>query len=177
MMTDQLPFKSAPEPSARTQAGAQKARDDGGSLYKVILVPIDFSESSNRTLEYATHIAAREDANLWLLHVFRVPDYASTHYGWGPQNLHAAQEEALENLNEVAQGALGRGIKVKACFRVGHPVEEIVLLANDPEVDLVVIGSNGYSAIQRFLLGSTAGRVIEHAPCPVLVVKGRIPSA
>ena len=176
-MTDQVPFRPAAEPSARTQDSAQKAQDDGGSLYKVILVPIDFSESSNRTLEYATHIAVRENANLWLLHVFRIPDYVSTRSGWGPGNIHSAQQEALENLNEVAQEVSSGGIKAKACFRVGHPVEEIVLMANDPEVDLVVIGSHGYSAIQRFLLGSTAGRVIEHAPCPVLVVKGRFPSA
>ena len=176
-MTDQVPFRPAVEPSARTQDSAPRAQDDGGSLYKVILVPIDFSESSNRTLEYATHIAVRENANLWLLHVFRIPDYASTHYGWGPQNLHSAQQEALENLNEVAQEVSSRGVKAKACFRVGHPVEEIVLMANDPEVDLVVIGSHGYSAIQRFLLGSTAARVIEHAPCPVLVVKERSPGA
>jgi universal stress protein A len=176
-MTNQVPFTPTSEPSARGQDSARKARGDGGSLYKVILVPIDFSECSNRTLEYATHIAARENANLWLLHVFRIPDYAAAHHGWGPQDCRLAEQKAQEDLNAIAQEVFSKGIKVKACFRVGHPFEEIVLMANEPEVDLVVIGSHGYSAIQRLLLGSTAERVVEHASCPVLVVKERFPRA
>lgn len=176
-MMNQAPFTPASEPSARNQRHAQRAQDDGDSLYKVILAPIDFSECSNRALEYATHIAVRENAHLWLLHVFRIPDYASTHYGWGAQDCREAEQQIQENLQAVEKEVLSRGIKAKAYFRVGHPFEEIVLMANDPAVDLVVIGSHGCSAIQRLLLGSTAGRVVEHARCPVLVVKERLPSA
>jgi universal stress protein A len=72
---------------------------------------------------------------------------------------------------------LSKGIKVKAYLRVGYPFEEIVLMANDPQVDLVLIGSHGRSGIKRLLLGSTAERVVQHAPCPVLVVKERSLSA
>jgi nucleotide-binding universal stress UspA family protein len=146
-------------------------------LYKVILVPIDFSECSNRTLEYAMHIAIRENANIWLLHVFRVPDYAVTQFGWGPQDCRSAEQEAEANLIAVEKEVLSRGIKAKACFRVGHPFEEIVSMANHPEVDLVLIGSHGCSAIKRLLLGSTAARVVEHARCAVMVLKERFPSA
>ena len=152
-----------------------KARDDGGSLYKVILVPIDFSECSNRTLEYATHIAIRENASIWLLHVFRIPDYAVTHYRWGEKDCRSAEVEARENLNAVEKEVLSRGIRAKACFRVGHPFEEIVSMASDPEVDLVIIGSHGCSAIKELFLGSTAARVVERARCPVMVVKERFP--
>jgi nucleotide-binding universal stress UspA family protein len=182
-MTKQAPFTSHVEPSAGTQGSARKARDDS-SLYKVLLVAIDFSEHSKRTLEYATHIAARENATIWLLHVFRIPDYAVTQYGRRPHDCdelrwqaESAEQEAQENLQAVEKEMLSRGIKAKAYFRVGHPLEEIVLMANDPEVDLVIIGSKGCSAIKRLLLGSTAERVVEHARCPVLVVKDRSPSA
>ena len=174
---NQVPSTPASEQSARSQDSAQKLRDDGGSLYKVILVPIDFSECSNRTLEFATHIAIRENANIWLLHVFRIPDYAVTHYGWGEQDCRSAELEARENLSAVEKEVLSRGIKAKACFRVGHPFEEIVSLANEPEVDLVLIGSQGCSSIKRLLLGSTTARVVEHARCTVMVVKERSPSA
>ena len=182
-MTKQVPFTSDFEPSAGSQGSARKARDDS-TLYKVILVPIDFSEHSNRTLEYAARIAARENATIWLLHVFRIPDYAVTQYGRRPHDCdelrwqaESAEQEAQENLQAVEKEMLSRGIKVKAYFRVGHPLEEIVLIANNPEVDLVIIGSQGCSAIKRLLLGSTAERVVEHARCPVLVVKDRSPSA
>jgi nucleotide-binding universal stress UspA family protein len=176
-MMNQVPLTPASEPSARSQDSGRKARDDGGSLYKVILVPIDFSECSNRTLQFATHIAIRENANIWLLHVFRVPDYAVTQFGWGPEDCRSAEQEAQANLIAVEKEVLSRGIKAKACFRVGHPFEEIVSMANDPEVDLVLIGSHGCSAIKQLLLGSTVARVVERARCPVLVVKERFPSA
>jgi nucleotide-binding universal stress UspA family protein len=174
---NQVPSTPASEQSTRSQDSARKPRDDSRSLYKVILVPIDFSECSNRTLEYATHIAMRENANIWLLHVFRVPDYAVTQFGWGPQDCRSAEQEAKANLIAVEKEVLSRGIKAKACFRVGHPFEEIVSMANDPEVDLVLIGSHGCSAIKRLLLGSTAARVVEHARCAVMVLKERFPSA
>ena len=174
---NQVPSTPASEQSARSQDSARKPRDDGDSLYKVILVPIDFSECSKRTLQFATHIAIRENANIWLLHVFRVPDYAVTQFGWGPRDCRLAEEEAEANLNAVEKEVLSRGIRAKACFRVGHPFEEIVSMASDPEVDLVIIGSHGCSAIKQLLLGSTVARVVEHAQCPVLVVKGRFPSA
>ena len=178
---NQVPSSPASEQSARSQDSARKPRDDSRSLYKVILVPIDFSECSNRTLEYATHIAIRENASIWLLHVFRIPDYAVTHYGWGeqdcrPAELGSAELKARENLSAVEKEVLSRGIKAKACFRVGHPFEEIVSLANEPEVDLVLIGSQGCSSIKRLLLGSTTARVVEHARCTVMVVKERFPS-
>jgi universal stress protein A len=64
-------------------------------------------------------------------------------------------------------------VNVKAFLRVGYPFEEIIQVANDPEIDLIIIGSHGRSGIKRLLLGSTAERVVEHAPCPVLVVKER----
>ena len=153
------------------------ARDDKDSFYKVILVPIDFSECSNRTLQFATHIAIRENANIWLLHVFRVPDYAVTQFRCGPEECSLAEQEARANLTAIEKEVLSRGIKAKACFRVGHAFEEIVSVANDPEVDLVLIGSHGCSAVKHLFLGSTVTRVVERARCPVLVVKERFPSA
>jgi nucleotide-binding universal stress UspA family protein len=123
------------------------------------------------------HIAIRENASLWLLHVFRVPDYAATHFQWGPQDCRCAEQEAQANLSAVEKEVLDRGIKTKVWFRIGHPFEEIVTMAEDPEVDLVLIGSHGCSAIKALLLGSTAARVVERARCPALVVKERFPSA
>jgi nucleotide-binding universal stress UspA family protein len=105
----------------------------------------------------------------------RTPDYAVTQFGWGPEDCRSAEQEARANLIAVEKEVLSRGIKAKACFRVGHPFEEIVSVANDPEVDLVLIGSHGCSAIKQLLLGSTVARVVERARCPVMVVKERFP--
>ena len=183
-MTKQILSTSASEPSARSQDSARIARDDGDLTYRVILVPIDFSEHSKRTVEYATRFAARYQATVRLLHVFQIPDYAVTQYEHRQQGceelksqVDLAEEVAQENLSAFEHELLNKGIPVNAYLRVGYPFEEIVLMANDPDVGLIIIGSHGRTGIKRLLLGSTAERVVEHAPCPVLVVKEMFLSA
>jgi nucleotide-binding universal stress UspA family protein len=56
---------------------------------------------------------------------------------------------------------------------LGHPAEEIVAAASEPDVDLVVVGARGLGTFGRLLLGSVSERVLHQAPCSVLVVKGR----
>ena len=84
----------------------------------------------------------------------------------------AAELEARENLELFAQELSKKGVKVEPYLRVGYPFDEIVQMANHFDVDLIIIGSHGRSGISRLLVGSTAERVVAHARCPVLVVKG-----
>jgi universal stress protein A len=170
----------ASEASASSQESGRKTKDDGDLSYRVILVPIDFSEHSKRTIEYAVRFAARYNAHIRILYVFQIPDYAVTKYEHRHQGceelinqVDRAEEEAQENLNALENQLLSKGVNAKAYLRVGYPFEEIVLMASDPEIDLVIIGSHGRTGIKRLLVGSTAERVVEHAPCPVLVVKER----
>jgi nucleotide-binding universal stress UspA family protein len=53
----------------------------------------------------------------------------------------------------------------------GHPVRDVVLLAADLKVDLLVIGATGHSALYERMIGSRADRIVQLAQCPVLVVK------
>jgi universal stress protein A len=148
-------------------------------VYDRILVPIDFSEHSKKTVSYATGFALKHDSTIYLLHVFQIPDYVVTPYARRRQDsaevqsqVDAAEQEARETLETFAQELLNGGVKVQPYLRIGYPFDEIVLMANHFDVDLIVIGSHGRGAISRLLVGSTAERVVEHAPCPVLVVKG-----
>jgi universal stress protein A len=183
-MTNKVFPTSAPEVSTGSQNTVRTAQDDGDLSYKVILVPIDFSEHSKKTVKYATSFAVRYHATVRLLHVFQIPDYAVTQYEYRQQGcaqlknqVDIAEEDARENLEAFENELLNQGMNVKAYLRVGYPFEEIILMANDPDIDLIIIGSRGSSGIRRLLLGSTAERVVEHAPCPVLVVKERYLSA
>lgn len=64
---------------------------------------------------------------------------------------------------------------VQTRVRVGHPAEEIIREAEEGDYHLVIVGERQrHDLVTRFLLGSTAGRVVEHAPCPVIVAKGKI---
>jgi nucleotide-binding universal stress UspA family protein len=164
--------------------GPRIATEENEHLYERILVPIDFSEHSKTTVSYATRIATRYNATLYLLHVFKIPDYVVTPYTRRRQNsaevhsqVDAAEQDAREHLESFAKELSTKGIKVEAYLRVGYPFDEIVLMANHFHVDLIVIGSHGHGRIARLLVGSTAQRVVEHARCPVLVVKGPGPEA
>jgi len=179
MAQDVLP-NSATDLTATSQGVALTATEEEGLTFKRILVPIDFSEHSKKTVSCAMSLASRDNAMVQLLHVFRISDYVVTPFARRKQQtaqvksqIDAAEQEARESLAAFEQQFLNRGIKVEAYLRVGYPFDEIVAMADHFNVDLIVIGSHGCSAMTRLLVGSTAERVVEHAPCPVLVVKER----
>ena len=65
--------------------------------------------------------------------------------------------------------------EVRTRVRIGHPATEIVREAEEGNYDLVIVGQRlNRNLVKRFLVGSTAVRVVEHAPCPVIVAKGKI---
>ena len=122
MPQDILP-NSASEPSTTTQKGIQAATEEDDLVYKRILVPIDFSEHSKKTVSYATRFASRYNATVQLLHVFEIPDYAATPYGWREQTCNqiksqvdAAEQDARENLTAFENQLLNGGVKVEAYF-------------------------------------------------------------
>jgi nucleotide-binding universal stress UspA family protein len=176
-MTDEISRTSGKELVGDKRSGADG--EEKNLIYQRILVPVDFSDHSKTTVSYARRIATRDDSTLYVLHVFQAPDYVVTPYTRRAQNsaeiraqVSAAEQDARENLEIMRQELLARGIKTEVILRIGYPFEEIVLVANHFNVDLIVIGSHGRSGIRRLLLGSTTERVVQHADCPVLVVKG-----
>jgi universal stress protein A len=179
VMTQDALSKPSSAESPAIDAGAGVETDEKDLNYEKILVPIDFSEHSKLTLSYARRTASSHHSTIYLLHVFQIPDYVVTPFARRKQDsaevqsqLDLAEQEARENLEVFAQDLAKRGVKVQPYLRVGYPFDEIVLMANHFDVDLIIIGSHGRSGISRLLVGSTAERVVEHAPCPVLVVKG-----
>ena len=80
-------------------------------------------------------------------------------------------EEAEQLLVGQADRLRNAGWKGDTDLRYGKPTEQIVLAAEQHESDLVVLGSHGLSGIRHFLLGGVTDRVLEYAPCSVLVVK------
>jgi nucleotide-binding universal stress UspA family protein len=181
MSQGELPTPSSVDP-AKSLGVSDAATDESDLAYNRILVPIDFSEHSKRTVSYAIKTASKHGATIYLLHVFQIPDYVVTPYARRRQNcadahsqIDIAEREARETLHEFAGELSKKGINVQSFLRVGYPFDEIVLMANHFNVDLIIIGSHGRGAISRLLLGSTAERVVEHALCPVLVVKGPRP--
>jgi nucleotide-binding universal stress UspA family protein len=79
-----------------------------------------------------------------------------------------AAEERLAKLREGFQPA---GIEITAKTRLGRPYVEITEAAQELKVDLLILATHGHTGLKHVLLGSTAERVVRHAPCPVLTVR------
>jgi len=133
-----------------------------------VLVGVDFSEASRAALAKAGAWARRLEVPLVAVHVLQPPapmlpeaQIALPDRSW----LQAMEDHAREQLTQWAAAYPGTGVEVKW----GSPAEELVALA-DAEA-LLVVAQVGHSGIERLLFGSTAARVVKHAPCDVLVVR------
>ncbi len=148
-------------------------------LFKNILVPIDFSDSSLSALRMAIRLARTGDTSLTLLHVGVMP--ASTYtdlaaYGvTPPETLFALHEEMAKEqkhaLERVAREEIPENMAWRAVCREGFPPEEVVNQITEGGHDLVVMGTHGRTGLKRVLLGSVAERVIRGSPVPVLVTR------
>lgn len=134
-----------------------------------ILVPVDGSDFSLKAVEKACDLAkAQPFSTLILMSVaFELPELEEGRYI--ADKTKALAEAALAKAIEAAQkcGTVG-----EALLATGpSPAEEIVQVAKDEKIDLIVIGSRGLAGKTSSFLGSTASKVVTYSPCSVLVVK------
>jgi nucleotide-binding universal stress UspA family protein len=138
-----------------------------------ILVPTDFSAPSSKAVLYAMALAEAHDAKLTLLNVVEpiggTPDFAANPLVIDSREM---TERARKGLNRLVtrEGIAPERIE-KVLVRHGTPFHEITGAAAELKSDLIVIATHGYTGLKHVLLGSTAERVVRHAPCPVLVVR------
>lgn len=151
----------------------------------VFVVPVDFSESSLFALDYAATLADRLGAKIILLHMVEPAVYQDNRFGVSSAAERANRklvEAGQRRLSAVAKGKLIDGLQVELLVRIGHPHSEIPDTARALGADMIVLGTHGHTASQRFPMGSTAERVVRLASCPVLTVplpaaRGQTPSA
>jgi len=166
LRTTRAPLMTIPPPV--TQPGAP--------LYKTILCPLDFSDASTRALEYAVSLAQEADARLILLHVI--------------ENL--LGEQGVPEMGHLSVCEYDRYLEVDARARLksvvpeiasvwsapeervvrGRAYREILKVAKDEGVELIVMGVRGKGALTRLVFGSTTHHVIREAGCPVLTLRG-----
>jgi len=131
-----------------------------------ILCPVDFSETSTEAFDYANRLAATTGAELIVLHSFDAPAL----HGITGQDRPA---DPLLVRRLEAQTSPLPGVRIQRVLHAGLPAETICLQAEQRNCDLIVMGTHGLTGLAHLLLGSVAEHVLRHAPCPVLVVRGR----
>ena len=132
-----------------------------------ILVAYDGSEAAGHAVTRAGEIALRGN-ELTVISV--VPLQASGPRSAGPIISGDVEEHGRELQDAVAK-LKGAGVEAETIEAVGHPAESIVDEAERGGFNLIVVGHRGHHGVARFLLGSTALRVVTHAHCDVLVVR------
>ena len=140
---------------------------------KRVLVPVDFSESSRKAVQYAVSFARQFDAEILLLHVVEpMPAPPEVVYLDTGAIYTEVREAAEKHLSEWRQAAAPEA-RVSAKTRVGIAYHQIIEAADESKADLIVIGTHGRTGLAHLLMGSTAERVVREAGCPVLVVRPR----
>jgi len=141
-----------------------------------ILLPTDFSGCANHALPYAAAIARAVKATVICINVVEpiVPavGYTGLAEAMPIAEINEQMEDSAEReMPDVLHGDDLRGLAVEEVIAHGDAAAEIVRVANEREVDLIVISSHGRTGLGRIIFGSTAEAVVRHARCPVLVVK------
>lgn len=139
-------------------------------MYRNILVAYDGSAGAEAALARAADLAAAAGASLHLVAVGRLPEYAETR-----DEVDEAREQAERyygrRLEEAAASLRARGLLAAVHLAFGKPSEEIVRLAGELGADLIVLGTRPHHPLRRRFLGGTADKVVDAAPCSVLVVR------
>jgi nucleotide-binding universal stress UspA family protein len=139
-----------------------------------ILVPMDLSAESQKSLRYAIAFARQFNAELLVIHVVEPPPPAA-----GFESVTIAMDEGqvaknLEvRLGQFASANVPSDIATKTLVRHGSAFEEIVSVAKSMSIDLIIASTHGHTGFKRVLFGSTAERLVQHAPCPLLIVRER----
>jgi universal stress protein A len=161
---------------------AAKAQEQSGDIIEMvprllgirrILVPLDFSTSAEKALRYAISFARQFDARVTLVHVRPTTYYPA---GMGEfATILPANEPPLDqieaDLKKNAARLVPPGMCERTVVRIGAAYDEICRVAEELAIDVIIIATHGHTGLKHALLGSTAERVVRHAPCPVLVVR------
>ena len=146
---------------------------------KKILVPTDFSKTSQTAAEVASGIAKKAGAEVILLHV--IEEGAEDSVKITGEVVYEDMEEKLfmmklierskKQLAKLAEDTMFEGVKVRQELRMGTPFHGMRTIITEHKVDLVVMGTSGRTGLEGMIIGSNTEKVVRHAQCAVLTVQ------
>ncbi len=134
-----------------------------------VLVPVDDSPHMAEVVKKAVAFAKKTRCTLTFLYVMNDPMTASL-----ARSAREIEEQKLA-CNRIPDGCRQKsaveGVSASSRIEVGAPAETVINVAEREKFDMIIIGAKGHSRLKTLLVGSVADQVMEHAPCPVLLVK------
>ncbi|EMA48577.1 MULTISPECIES: universal stress protein [Halococcus] len=142
--------------------------------YEDVMVPTDGSDAASAAIEHGIEIAKRAGARVHAVIIVDVDAMAPTPGSTPPPELIERFEAEGERATEaIADRAAEAGLDATTSVSEGLPARDLLGYADEHDVDLITMGTTGRTGVSRYLLGSTAERLIRHAEMPVLAVNAR----
>ena len=135
-----------------------------------ILVTTDFSEVSDRALDYAIALARRYDARIYLTHVITPDPFQFAEPQLAQATYEKVRQAAEEGITDILISGKLRGIPHEVLMEEGNVWPTLEKLITEHQVDLVVAGTHGRNKVQKILIGSVAEEIFRQADTPVLTV-------
>ena len=135
-----------------------------------VLTATDGSEHSIKAIKRAIELAEKEGAEITLMSVayFSKSDFDDM----PPSIQEKLEKQAKDALNSAKALFEGKGIKVNIILETGVvPANNIIRRAKEDKFDLILMGRTGLTGIERAMTGSTAAKVVAHAPCSVSIIQ------
>jgi nucleotide-binding universal stress UspA family protein len=145
-----------------------------GPTFDHVLCPVDLSEDTSQIVERAEQLAQPNGIGIDLLHALQLP-LAASGDPLLADHITAMDARATAQLERYADEVRNRKrVGVRSEVLTGNPSELILAKAEeDRTIDLIAVGSHGRTGLKRLVMGSVAENLVRHAPCSVLVVRGR----
>lgn len=140
-------------------------------MFERVLFPTDFSAYANAVFACLPDLKSAGMRHVHLLAVIATSQVPLGHTAWNEDSLARVKWSMEEHLHIASMALEGQGLSTSAEVVYGNPAREIVRVAQEQRVDMIVMGAQGQSAFQEILLGNTAFDVLRMSPVPVLIEK------
>ena len=147
---------------------------------KKILVALAFSEHAKDIFDYAANLAHKVDADLLVASIINIRDVEAvrkiTSMGYnvdGEHYIEDVRKEREEILDQIIHASGFPAEKVNKIFKVGIPVNELLKITIEKNVDMIVMGIKKHTELEHFLIGSVAEKLFRRSPVPVISFRSK----
>lgn len=145
---------------------------------KQILVPTDFSKKAENALKVAAQIAQKNNSTIHLLHMLEIPNQTNDAITGGtaiPEVMLFLQK-AKETLHNIRESNLLKDLNIIESIKIEKASTGALSYCKEENIDLIIMGSNGVSGIEEFIIGSNTEKIVRLSPIPVMIIKEEITS-
>lgn len=142
----------------------------GTANFSKVLVAVDGSKYAKKAFEKSIYLAQKCNSKIDLIHVVDDSTYGGDS-ATAFELIEDLKEKGANLLKQCKNQAMKNNIVIKTLLEIGDPAQVIVDVSNKNTYDLIMMGNRGMSTFKELLLGSVSLKVMDHARCPVMIVK------